>query len=293
MNQVNPFRIRSLLFIPAIKKDFVEKAISLEGLDKPDGLVFDLEDSVHSDFKDKARANLFSLQENDVLDKLKSKYVIAIRINELNSQWFNNDLKMINSLKPDFLMLSKIDTSKNINYIRRKSSVKQLIIAVETLEGLSNLSDITSEMNFYDLFCAGYEDPSADLLIERPDDLDSINPLTFFLMQCLIEARSKNLVIIDAPSRKYSDENSLKEFEKECAFNEKNGLNCKFAIHPNQVAIINKVFDKQETLNQAEKILGQFKNLDDGSFVIVNKNKEMMDTPSFKMYSKILDYWNK
>jgi hypothetical protein len=45
-------------------------------------------------------------------------------------------------------------------------------------------------------------------------------------------------------------------------------------------------------IRRAENVLGKFRELKDGSFVISN-DKEMMDTPSHRMYSKILDLWNR
>ena len=294
MDKINPFKIRSLLFVPAIKKEFIDKIIDLEGINKPDGIIFDLEDSVHLDYKDEARKNLDELFKNkEIIDKLKDKYIICIRINKYGTKWFKNDLRFINQIKPNFLMLAKVESAKEVRIIRKKSKIKQLIAPIETLEGLKYIKEITSELNFYDIFACAYEDTSAELLIDRPENLNYINPLTFFLMNCIIEARRNNLIMLESPSRKFADEKGLKECEEEATLGKNNGFTGKFAIHPNQVAIINKIFDKKVIVNRAEKVLGQFKDLKDGTSVIVNENKEMMDTPSYKMYSKLLGYWNK
>lgn len=294
MNKINLFHIRSLLFVPAIKNEYIKKIITLEGINKPDGIIFDLEDSIHDDYKDIARTNLNEIfKDRKLISKLKEKYIICIRINSYESRWFHDDLLLVNRIRPNCLMLAKVSSGKELNEIRKQSNVKQLIVIIETLEGLKDISYIANEMNFYDLLAIGYEDLSMELRIERPINLNTMNPLTYSLMKCLIEAKSKQLLILDGPSRKYIGKKSLKEFEEECIFSKNNGLNCKMAIHPNQIPIINKIFDKKMLLKRAEKLLKQFKSLKDGTRVIVNHHKEVMDTPSYKMYTNLLEYWNK
>ena len=69
----------------------------------------------------------------------------------------------------------------------------------------------------------------------------------------------------------------------------------KAAVHPNQVPVINKVFEKRRMsmLRRAREVLSKFEKLNDGSSVIVNKKGEMMDTPSYVMYKRILDMFEK
>ncbi len=47
----NPFKIRSLLFIPAIKESYFDKIADLRDNERPDGIIFDLEDSVSEQYK--------------------------------------------------------------------------------------------------------------------------------------------------------------------------------------------------------------------------------------------------
>ncbi len=43
------------MFVPAIKEKFYEKISTLEGNNKPDGIIFDLEDSIDTKHKERAR----------------------------------------------------------------------------------------------------------------------------------------------------------------------------------------------------------------------------------------------
>ncbi len=146
-------------------------------------------------------------------------------------------------------------------------------------------------MNPDDLFAIGYEDLSAELLIERPADLSIENPLSKILTDCIISAREKDIIMIDAVSRKFGTPENLEQLEKECQFALSLGLTGKVAVHPSQVPIINKVFNKEVLIKKAKNILSQFKELKDGSSVIVREGKEMNDLPSYKMYKKIIELW--
>jgi citrate lyase subunit beta/citryl-CoA lyase len=288
---INPYKIRSWLFVPAIKKPFFYSIMGLEEEDKPDVVVFDLEDSVHRDFKEKARGILREfLLDQDYRELLFHKYIVTIRVNSFDTEWFSDDAKLISEVKPDFLGLSKVESPEQLAAARR--GCQQLFVPIETIRGLENAEGILEEMTWHDVLVLGYEDLSAELLIERPR-LDASNPLASMLMNAIISARRHGITIIDAVSRKYGSQENLDDLRRECAFTSGIGLASKVAIHPSQVAVINSVFDKRPLLRKAEEVLGRFNELTDGSFVVTGENKEMMDTPSYKFYSRILELWNR
>ncbi len=290
---INPFRIRSFLFVPAIKQHYFDNLFNLSGEKKPDGIIFDLEDSVAGDSKNSARKLLEELfNDSEKAHFLKENYVICVRVNKIGTSWFKDDCKLIQKIKPHFLMLAKVETAKEIHTARKVSRNIQLIVAIETLRGLHNADLILSQLTSFDVVVAGYEDPSAELLIERPSDLAQLNPLSFFFMQCLFAVRRHKLVMIDAPSRKFADTKALSEFKKECELTNSYRLSGKMAIHPEQVSIINQCFDKQDLIKESAKIIGEFDSLTDGSSVLTDKHKEMIDTPSYKLSKEILRLWN-
>lgn len=292
---VNPYKIRSWIVFPSIKKNFIEKVLNFEGEYKPDAVMFDLEDSVHPDFKKEAREVLrdYLYGNKEYREELFRKYIGSVRINSYETNWFKEDLDLVNEIGFDFLVLPKVESPDQVRYVRGESETPQLFIAVETIKGFENRERIMKEMEWYDVFIMGYEDLSTDLFIERPEYLDSANPLTTILMNSVISARKNDITMVDAVSRKYGTPENLKELEKECLFTRGLGLSSKVAIHPSQVPIINSVFDKKSLLEKAERVLGKFEELKDGSFVISDDKKEMMDTPSYKLYSNILELWNR
>ncbi|MDD4990285.1 MAG: aldolase/citrate lyase family protein [Candidatus Pacebacteria bacterium] len=296
MNKItNPFRIKSLLFIPAIKESYFDKVLEFKGDEKPDGIIFDLEDSVGEQYKNDARKILFNRLVKDMQfkEKISSIYKIFVRINGLKTKWFSDDLNLIKKIAPDFLMLSKIEEKKELILTRKKSKDSQLFVVIESIKGFRNREKILGLMKPSDLFAIGYEDLSSELLIERPDDLSAENPITKILMDCIISVRERNVIIIDAVSRKFGTPENLEQLEKECQFTLSLGLTGKVAVHPSQVPIINKVFNKEVLLKKAEEVLAQFKELKNGSSVIVRESKEMNDMPSYKMYKKLLELWSR
>jgi citrate lyase subunit beta / citryl-CoA lyase len=286
LNQINSF-----IFVPAIKKNFYDKILTLEGVNKPDGIIFDLEDSVDVKYKEKARDVLLdSLSAPDYRNDLSGNYLISVRINPISSKWFKDDLRLIDKIKPDILMTSKVKTANEVK--KYKKIAKRLLIVVETLNGIANLQEIIKEMRGGDLFTVGYEDLSAELMIERPKKLNSFNPLSHILIESLIIARQNNIQIIDAPSRFFKTKQDLVQLKNECGYAAELGMIGKMAIHPNQICIINSVFKdkKNEMFKKANKILNKFSKLSDGSSVIVSGHNEMMDTPSYKMARKIVKH---
>lgn len=291
---MNTYRIRSWLFTPAIKEKFFEKILNLGGEEKPDVIIFDLEDSVHPDFKVGARENLrkYLYEDRKYRKGFFSKYLVSIRINSYRTEPFREDLKLVSQIKPDFLMMSKVESPGEMRFVRKKSKVSQLFVIVETIKGFEDRESIMKDIGFNDALVLGYEDLSAELMIERPENLNSTNPLTDILLKSIISARKNDIIMTDAVSRKYGTPDNLKELEKECIFTAGLGLSSKVAIHPSQVPIINSIFDKRLLLENAKKNMGKFMELKDGSSVIVGENKDMMDMPSYRMYSKILRLWD-
>jgi citrate lyase subunit beta/citryl-CoA lyase len=289
MQRINPLRLRSVLIIPSIKKKFFAKLFVLEGDSKPDGVIFDLEDSVHPDFKEQARENLREFLGNEAARKeVFSKYVVFIRANSFRTEYFEEDMRLVKEIRPHFLVLPKAESAEELE-TSRKLGMCQLFVAIESLKGIDNINSILGSMEPHDLFAIGYEDLSAEIGIERPENLNSINLLTNILLHSLTRAKKHNIAMIDVVSRKFS-EKDLASFREECLFTSNLGLSGKVCIHPNQIPIVNEVWGAKSRLMQerAKRVLEKFGSLADGSSVIVNESKEMMDTPSYRMYAKLL-----
>jgi len=171
---------------------------------------------------------------------------------------------------------------------------QQFLIPIETLKGYENYKEIISEMKQEDVLILGYEDMSAELLIDRPN-LNSMNPLTIILFNLLIEARKQGITMIDAVFRGYSQKQE-KELKEECEFTSKLGLTSKVCIHPNQVKIVNQIFAKTKKayLNFLEEGKRKIETAVKEQGVSVSNIKErMIDEPLLKAYKLIKEKWHK
>lgn len=290
MKKINPYKLKSLLFIPAIESDFYDKLLQLEH--RPSGIIFDLEDSIKEGAKDKARRTLVNkLSDENIKQKVFSEYTVFIRANTIQSPWFEDDMAAINEVGPDFLMAAKVSSGEDIKTLRNKSDANQIFAGVESVSGVENLDSILEPMGENDLFAIGYEDVSAQLMIERPK-LQSINPLTPLLMAALAKSGKHDVPIIDAVSRVYTDD-KIGQLERECQFTSNLGFSGKVAIHPNQIATINSIYSERNrsVRKRTQKVLDEFSEKDDKA-VITGDEEEMMDTPSQKMYQKWMNKLN-
>lgn len=276
--------LKSLHFIPAHKTNFLERILN-EIEEKPDAIVFDLEDSVKPDAKELARENLIKILQDN---KTKTgSYTLIIRPNKEDTPYYKQDVKVIKQLNPDVILLAKVEEKGEIKRAKKIYKNKPLIIAIETIRGVENVDTLLSFLNEDDAVVVGYEDLSAELQIERPQDLSTVNPLTHLIFDVYKSARKHNVIIFDAVCR-YFKEEDIHILEKECVFTSNLRFTGKFSIHPNQINLINTHFDKKKLQTLANDVVQQFYGVEDGSAVIV-KNNQMMDTPSLKLYQKNKD----
>lgn len=276
----------SLLFVPGIKVDvYLDRALRAGA----DGLIFDLEDSVAPEAKDAAR-----LMVTRALTARRPDTPVVLRVNSVRTDHYENDIDCALEVLPDVLMLSKVEHRDEIREAetvaerieRALRRPVQLIAPIESLAGHFDRKSIlaTSERLLFHVI--GYEDLSAELGIERPA-LDEWNPLSALLMENLLTARFYRLPMMDAVCRYFKAE-QLFEVEKEASFARRIGLSGKIAIHPDQVPIINRVFDRRPLHERLERTVELFREKSDGTSVIVNENGGMEDYPSLAAAERVL-----
>ncbi len=289
---VNPYLIRSWLIFPAIKERFIRKTLTLIDENKPDVIIFDLEDSVADTFetKTKAREQLITylLHSRHLRQQFYSMFCIGIRINNHNSPYTQCDIEAVKKINPNFVIIPKIETTQEVIEYQNIFLNTQLCVIIETLTGYENRDAITKALRPYDILAIGYEDLSSELGIEKPSDLTQPNPLVHILNECIISAKKNRVILKDGPSRKYGSLKNLRDFKEECQLSFQMGFGSKVAIHPTQIKIINSIFNKEKLRERAEQVLKEFDSLKDGTFVIGSQQSEMMDKPSFNLYSKTL-----
>ncbi len=281
-----------MLFAPAVKLDKFAKYLQTHS---PDLIIFDLEDSVKKSHKSAARETLarYTIEEG-------FNYPFVVRINEVTSDDFGPDIQSykriaeVNS-NAKGILIPKVNSPAQLKMFReachdlsiKETSLSLICVLVETLSGYRSLEDILKEKEHFSFIGIGYEDLSAEMLLDRPA-LYSPSPLNTIIQNIIITCKIHSIPVIDTVCRKFKTED-LQEFKRELEYGKSIGFFGKMAIHPNQVPLINSTYDINHTIKENLKLKKDFEDLTDGSFVIVDSNGEMQDTPSYKKANKLLD----
>lgn len=271
---------RSWLCLPTLKSNLHEIILSLN----PDILHLDLEDSILESRKQEARDVIRAL------DLKKYHKPFAVRINALSSSHGLDDLQFIKKYKPniDILILPKVECNRDVEIVGDNLSAHynnlKIFAVIESLKGLKNIENICTNGRHLSGLIFG----AADMFCEIGSGMYRNNKsLDFIRYEIAKAAHATKLVAIDSPCFKLANQDSLKS---ELDYAKELGYSGKIAIHPNQVDMINSVFEySKEEIEIANSIANEI----DFNIAAVQKiNGYMVGPPFRKMAKKILETSN-
>lgn len=258
---------RSILSVPG----HIEK-MHLKALPGPaDVVMLDLEDSVPLDAKDAARDQVI----RTLLAQAPGKRTIAVRINGIDSAMGYRDLLDVVSTagdRIDTVVVPKVNHPGDIHFVDRLLSGielhKQLATpigieaSIETAEGMERVSEIARASRRIRTLVFGIADYSASVgarivsISGHGENEEAIYPghrWNFALSRMVMAAKANGALAIDAPYGNFQDPEGLKRMAGiACAL----GCDGKWAIHPDQVEPINRVFSPSaQEIQRAQKIL--------------------------------------
>jgi (3S)-malyl-CoA thioesterase len=229
--------VRSVLYIPASKERALEKARDLA----TDAIIFDLEDAVSPEEKDRARDLLAAeLTDQDFGARLR-----IVRVNGLDTAWGAADLAAF-AAHPgaDAVLVPKVNGPDGLDAVAALVPVKPLWAMLETAQGCLNAAAIAAHPRLEGMVL-GTNDLAKELGARfRADRL----PLMAGLGACVLAARASGKVVVDGVYNAFKDEAGLRA---ECEQGRDMGFDGKTLIHPAQLAIANEVFapsDEEVTL---------------------------------------------
>jgi citrate lyase beta subunit len=236
-----------------------------------DVIMLDLEDSVPVDAKEKARAQVIQ----SLLDRDWSSKTVTVRINGLDTPFAYRDLlEVVENAGHilDAIVIPKVQSPGDISFADRmldgiemsKGFVSRLSIeaSIETAEGLLRSADIARESDRLKTFVFGIADYSASVgarLVsisghgEKEEELYPGHRWHFALSRIVMVSKANGCLAIDAPYGNFKDPEGLRRSAvMSCAL----GCDGKWAIHPDQIDIINEVFTpSQKDIELAAKVL--------------------------------------
>jgi citrate lyase subunit beta/citryl-CoA lyase len=228
------YPLRSLLFLPASNARAVEKVRTLPC----DAVALDLEDSVGPEHKETARVAAVAAVRAGGF----GARTVVIRVNGLDTDWGEADLKAAAACGPDAVLVPKIDGPDDVDTCEARLAAApphtRLWAMIETCRAVINLEAIAAPARHTRLsaLVIGVNDLSKDMRCANGGDRA---PLTYALSKAVTAARAHGLAVLDGVYNTLDDAAGL---EVECRQGKLFGFDGKSLIHPNQIEAANCAF---------------------------------------------------
>ena len=275
--------MRSLLFVPADSERKLAKGETCGA----EALILDLEDAVSGSRKPAARE--MAAEYIRTVRAHEARPRLYVRINALDTSYWQDDLAGVVAAGPDGIMLPKPRSGEDVhtlsialNHAEERAGAAAgatRIIAIATevpISLLSMPSYIASSARLVGLTW-GPEDLSAALGSHATREADGrwTSPYRLARDLALFTAVAANVQPIDTVFVDFSDLVGLREEARVAA---RDGFTAKMAIHPDQVPVINEMFTPTpEEIARAEAIVRLF--ADNPEAGALSLDGEMVDRP--------------
>lgn len=267
-----------------------------------DMVFLDLEDAVAPLEKPGARAKVVkAINELDWGDT-----VLCVRVNAWDTEWTYRDvIEVVEGAgeRLDELMLPKVQNAGDvqaldmlltqIEKVTGRQSRVGIEAQIETAQGIINVEEICAASDRLETIILGPVDMSASM--EMPSLAGGLDipeyPGDYFhyvFVKILMAGRANGLQVIDGPYVKVRDSEGFREF---CKRSQILGYDGKWALHPDQVTILNEIFGiSQERFDKACDILEAYeKATTEGDRKgAVMFGDEMIDEASRKVAIKVV-----
>ena len=245
---------RSCLYMPGANARALEKAKTLPA----DTLIFDLEDAVAPEVKAEARDTISAALAGGGYGPRE----IVIRINGLDTEWGQDDLKAAVAAGSNAILAPKVIDGGDIDRLNDALSRAgapedlDLWVMIEMPKAIFNIKDIAEAVGRTRLkaFVMGTNDLAKEL--RAVNDPPHRTAFQTALQLSVAAARAYDLVAIDGVFNGIGDEEGL---AAECRQGRILGFDGKTLIHPSQLAVTNEVFaPAAEDVAQAQAVIEAF-----------------------------------
>ncbi len=283
--------MRSFLFVPADSDRKLAKGAGSGA----DALILDLEDAVALDNKPAARQGAIDYLQSRKHD---DNQTVLVRMNALDSEFWQQDLATLVPAEPDAIMVPKTISGECIATVCKhltdlekdhglqQGAIKLMNVATETAASMFNLGTYGNVSERFFAMTWGAEDLSADLgaRSNRDGAGNYTGPYELARTLCLLGAVAADVMPIDGICKDFRDEAAL-EAEARAAI--RDGFTGKVAIHPAQVPVINTVFTPtEEDIAEARAVVKVF--ADAGNPGVVSLDGKMLDRPHLRQAESVI-----
>lgn len=229
---------RSFLFVPGHRPDRFDKAVASGA----HVVILDLEDAVAPAAKAQAR--------DAVAAWLASGRQAFVRINAAQTEWYEDDIRMLQAAPGAGVMLPKADEASLARAVGALPG-RKIIALLETVGGYMGLRQMAAVPGL-ERIAFGSVDFATESGIEDEGDAMTGMRTQIVLESCYVGLASP----IDGVSVNFSDEGRMRA---DALRSRQLGFGGKLCIHPSQVAAVNAAFQPApEEVEWARRVLAAF-----------------------------------
>jgi len=279
--------LRSMLFLPGNTPNIIVNGEILGA----DAVILDLEDAVAPAEKDAARV----LVRNAIRYMGFGSCQVIVRINGIDTPFWQKDLQAIIPVKPNWIMPPKVSCAQDVQAVDasitqleealglEKNTVK-LIPLIETALGIENAFAIATASPRVKAIFLGGEDLTADLHCKRTKEGNEIN---YARCRMVCAARAAGIEVYDTP---FTDVNDDEGIYIDAQYAKSLGFSGKSAISPRHVKAINEVFSpSMKDIDYAYEVMAAIREAKAQGKGAVALRGKMIDAPIVARAQQTID----
>ena len=278
---------RSMLFLPGNNPNMLINGNCLGA----DAIIFDLEDAVSPAEKDAARIlvrNTLRYMDFTGCEKI-------VRINSIDTPYWQKDLETIIPWKPDMILLPKTASAADaqaadayMTQLEQKLGMEPNTVAlmplIETALGVENAYAIATSTQRVRALFLGAEDLTADLQCKRTKEGKEI---FYARTRLVMAARAAGVEVYDTPFTDVNDDIGIRE---DAEFAKNLGFSGKASISPRHVEVINEVFSPtQADIEYAYEVLDAIALAKKQGKGAISLRGKMIDAPIVTRAQRTID----
>ncbi len=278
---------RSLVFVPGIRENMIEKARAFQA----DVIVLDLEDSVPPAEKEQAR----QIVRRAIPMLVALGHTVHVRVNSVGSGLARDDLAAVTCAELSGVTLPKTESAqdiRDIDVLIREQELEHdvrpgtlaLIPTIESARGVLRCEEICRASTRLAGITLGADDYTADLGVHRTREGRELDYARNVMAVC---ARAADILALDTPFADFRDEEGL---VRESEWVRSLGFKGKYLIHPGQIGPVNSVFrPAEEEVAYARRIVQAFEDAVARGHGAVQVDGRMVDPPVAKRAQALIE----
>ena len=278
---------RSMLFLPGNNPNMLINGNCLGA----DAIIFDLEDAVSPAEKDAARV----LVRNTLRYMDFTGCETIVRINSIDTPYWQKDLDTIIPWKPNMILLPKTASAADaqaadayITELEKQLGMEPDTVAlmplIETALGVENAFAIATSTKRVRALFLGAEDLTADLQCKRTKEGKEI---FYARTRLVMAARAAGVDVYDTPFTDVNDDIGIRE---DAEFAKNLGFSGKASISPRHVEVINEVFSPtQADIDYAYEVIDAIELAKKQGKGAISLRGKMIDAPIVTRAQRTID----